>query len=130
MPILGKYFYKTDLEVMKFKKLIFLASLFMSQWVSAAGWTNGNLEIKAIIWRPGFHGFYVETNTFDNPQNCSGGTQTYLYLFDSATEADAETMNRLYTLITTAMLTDKKINAYVDGCQSELPLVTGIQLNN
>ena len=103
---------------------------FLSLSATAEKWTNGNLLIKHIIWRPDYHGFYVEPTTYHDPDNCSTGPKQYLYVFDAATEADAKTMDRLFTLMTTAMVSNKRIHAFVNGCRGELPLVTGLQLNN
>src|SRR5262245_31849679 len=58
-------------------------------------WTNGQQRISAIIWRPGYHGFYVTGATFDNPQTCPIAGSN-LYLVDPATEADPTATNRLF----------------------------------
>lgn len=113
------------------KKCVFvllLAGICLS--ATAEKWTNGNLLVKNIIWRPGYHGFYVEHTTYHDPDNCSTGPKQYLYVFDAATEADAKTMDRLFTLLTTAMVSNKRIHAFVKGCRGGFPVVTGLQLNN
>jgi hypothetical protein len=92
-------------------------------------WTNGLQKISAIIWKPGYHGFYVESGTFDNPQSCPG-TGSNLYLFASATEQDTVLANRLYALILSAQAQGKTLYVFVDGCLNDAPQFTGLQLNN
>ena len=102
----------------------------VSSLSAAEQWTNGNIQITNIIWRPGYHGVYVSSDTFHDPEGCSSqGTPQPLYVFDAATEADEQTMNRLFTLITTAMIADKRVHLFVNGCRDVLPIITGVQLN-
>lgn len=117
---------------MQLIKKIILLLLLASTCLSATAdqWTNGDLLIKHIIWKPGYHGFYVDPATYHDPDNCTTGPKQYLYLFDATTEADTKTMDRLFTLMTTAMISNKRIHAFVNGCRGEHPVVSGLQLNN
>ena len=116
---------------MKLKTILSLLILFISCSAIAAGrWTHGNVKIKNIIWIPGHHGFYVEPSTFDNPDNCipESGSDN-LYRFSAETEADTKTTDRLFILITTAIVSQSNVTVFVDGCIGGTPRVTGIQLN-
>jgi hypothetical protein len=114
-------------------KLIRAAALLIALVIaipaSAATWTNGIQKISAIIWIPGYHGFYVESGTFHDPQAC-GGTASMLYLLDPATEQDATLTNRLFALIMSAQAQGKTVYVYVNGCTNSMPLFIGLQVNN
>jgi len=113
---------------MKNLRLVLLI-LFSYSAFADGTWTNGQQVITNIIWRPNYHGFYVAGGTYHDPQGCSGSTANTLYVFDAATEADSQTMDRLFTLLTTALVTEKRVHVFVDGCRGVLPVVTGLQLN-
>ncbi len=98
--------------------------------VVAADWTHGAVEVNNIIWRPGYHGFYALRSTFDDPQNCADAGSNNLYVFHEDIETDEITMNRLFTILTTAMVAGKKVNVWVDGCRDAYPKIKGLQLNH
>src|SRR5262249_34719906 len=95
---------------------------------ATAVWTNGNQKISAIIWRPGYHGFYVENGTFHDPPACR--TPTPLYLIEPTTEQGVVLANRLFGMIMSAMAQGKTLYVVVDGCQGNIPQLTGLQVNN
>lgn len=113
-------------------KKIFAVTLLIcaSGLAEAATWTNGNQTVDATIWRPGYHGFYVASQNFHDPEGCSSPPTQFMYLFDPAFESsDPKTTDRLYSMILTARSTGKKLHVFVDGCLGGFPKITGLQLN-
>jgi hypothetical protein len=108
------------------KKIFIGFILFVSAQVSAGdGWTNGKQEIKHIIWKPGYHGFYVKPSTYHDINNC--GDKSNLYLIDSSvTEKEVD---RLYSMILVAFSSGKKVHLWLSGCQGRFPIFTGLQVN-
>jgi hypothetical protein len=92
-------------------------------------WTNGLQRISAIIWIQNYHGFYVESGTFHDPQAC-GNTTSMLYVIDPTTEQDTTTTNRLFALVMSAQAQGKTVYVYVSGCSNSTPVFSGLQLNN
>ena len=112
---------------------IFLTVVFtcITSLADASSWTNGEQLVDATIWRPGYHGFYVKTANFHDPQGCRTNSSQNMYLFDLAFEAAEEkTVDRLYSMILTAQTTGKKLHVFVDGCVGQFPRITGLQVNN
>lgn len=108
------------------KKILGLILLScLSSTAIAATWTNGNIEVKNIIWRPTIKGFYVSSSLFHDPQNC-GGTDN-LYRIDEALDDNAK--NQLLSILMNAQATNSKLNVWVDGCIGTRPKMTGLQLN-
>lgn len=94
-----------------------------------AGWTDGNQIISDTIWRPDFHGFYVQGGTFHNPGNCIPPSAQSLYLFDPTDEAaDPKLIDRLFAMILMAHASKKKVYVYVDGCVGGYPRIRGLQV--
>lgn len=92
---------------------------------SMAGWSNGQQVIKHIIWRPDYHGFYVDSSLYQDINSC-GGTSS-LYLIDSTlTEKEVD---RLYSLILLAFSSNNKVHLWFSGCQGKIPIFTGLQVN-
>jgi hypothetical protein len=109
---------------------LLLLLCFQSASVAAATWTNGDQEVQAVIWRPGYHGFYVSPVNFHDPENCRANATEHMYLFSPAFETEnVELMNRLYSLILISHSTKKKLHVFVDGCEGHYPRITGLQLN-
>lgn len=101
--------------------------------LSAGIWTNGQQKISAIIWRPNYHGFYVEPSTFHDPEGCEGTGANNLYEIKPEVEQDAKTTDRLYAMLMSAMVSNKRIHVWVDGCDinhTNAPNFTGLQINN
>jgi hypothetical protein len=92
---------------------------------NAAVWTNGNQVVDNVIWSPNAHGFYVRSTTWHDPQGC-GGTSN-LYLISPA--LDEKTVDRLYAMLLTAHATGKTIYVWVDGCNTTVPVFSGLQIN-
>lgn len=105
-----------------------LASCLAVPAMATAVWTSGSQTISAIMWKPGYHGFYVHAGTFENPHSCS--ITSGLYLLDPAIEANAAETNRLLALLTTAMAQGKTLHIWIDGCHQGMPSFSGVQINN
>lgn len=105
---------------------IITGSLFSCS-ILAATWTDGTQVVENIMWKPGYHGFYVSAQTYDDPQSCGGTTR--LYLIEATT--DEKTQDRLYAMLLTAFSTGKTIYIWVDGCEAGVlaPKFTGLQIN-
>jgi hypothetical protein len=108
------------------------ASLSLAVLVSAGAlhadgkWTNGNAIATNIMWRPDLKGFYVESGTMDNPDGCHSGTS--FYELSSAVSSDAE-RNRLMAILMTAKGDRSRLHVWIDGCGSNGPTFTGLQIN-
>ncbi len=115
---------------MKKIMLLIFGLVFSSNMVNAAPkWTSGHVTVKNIIWRPGFYGFYAHAESFSDPDACAEGTTSTLYTFPESVLSDHENLNKMFTILTTAMVAKMKINAYVDGCRNKEPQIIGLQLN-
>jgi hypothetical protein len=110
------------------------ASLALAVLVSAGAlhaaskWTNGNVKVANILWRPDLKAFYAEPGTMDNPDGCPGGASN-IYELSSAVTSDAE-RNRLIAILLSAKGDGSKVNVWVDGCGGYGPTFTGLQINN
>jgi len=104
--------------------------LFVQHDSFAAQWTNGNQSVKAVIWRTNYHGFYVDSNNFHDPQGCGTSSTESMYLFSKDFEdSNIKLTDRLYSMILTASSTQKKLHVWVDGCVGQYPKIIGLQLN-
>jgi hypothetical protein len=109
--------------------MVFSALLLATASSNAATWTNGTQIVENIIWRPGYHGFYVSSSTYHDPESCgSGGGGSRLYLIDPS--VDEKTVDRLYAMLMTAFAAGKTVYVWVDGCTDSIPKFTGLQVNN
>lgn len=108
-------------------RIIFLLLFAISLPVLGASWTDGNQVIRAVIWKPGYHGFYVESSIFHDPNPSPCGSPSPLYLMDSSL-SEKET-DRLYSMMLTAVSTGKRLHVWVNGCQSGYPTFSGLQVN-
>ncbi|MCL2914651.1 hypothetical protein L2725_12820 [Shewanella corallii] len=105
------------------------AVLCNSNICKAGVWSDGRQEVKHIIWRPGFHGFYVDSSNFHNPQGCSNSSAK-LYLLSPSFENQApEDVQRLYSMMLTAFAMGKPLHVWLDGCHNGYPQFTGLQIN-
>ncbi|TQV85841.1 hypothetical protein [Aliikangiella coralliicola] len=113
------------------KKYLFLGILLvLSSDCFAGTWTNGQQLVKHVIWRPGYHGFYVDSSKFHDPEGCRTTGTANMYLIDQTWETQNEkTVDRLYSAILLAFSTGKKVHVFVDGCIGQIPKMTGIQIN-
>jgi len=109
------------------------ASLALAVLVSAGAlhaaskWTNENVKIANILWRPDLKSFYAVPGTMDNPDNCAGGSSN-MYELSSAVTSDTE-RSRLIAILLTAKSDGSKVNVWVDGCGAYGPTFTGLQIN-
>lgn len=109
------------------KRFLFLVLLLLQVGSARAGiWTDGTQIVTNVIWVPDFHGFYVPSTNFQNPQGCTIEHQN-LYLFDST--LDDKTVDRLYAQLLLALSTQRTVYVWLDGCQSGTPKVKGLQIN-
>lgn len=104
--------------------------LFLSGNVLAE-WTNGNQAVEATIWRTGYHGFYVTSSNYHDPEGCTTTKNGNMYLFSPEFEISNEKLtDRLFSIILTAQTSGKKLHVFVEGCVGQYPKITGLQLNN
>jgi hypothetical protein len=90
-----------------------------------SGWSNGQQIVKHIIWKPGYHGFYVDSSLYQDINSC--GSTGNLYILDSTlTEKEVD---RLYSLILLAFSSNKKVHLWFSGCKGKTPTFTGLQVN-
>ena len=118
------------LKGINLKYLSILILLFVQQSSFAAQWTNGKQTVTSVIWRTNYHGFYVDSNNFHDPQGCRTNSTENLYLFSKDFEdSNVKLTDRLYSMILTASTTQKKLHVWVDGCVGQYPKIIGLQLN-
>ena len=107
------------------KLLLIFLLVFPISVFSATSWTNGKQVIKHIIWKPNYHGFYVDSATYHDPNSC--GDTSNLYLIDSS--LDEKEVNRLYSMMLVAFSSGKKVHLWVTGCRTKFPTFNGLQVN-
>ena len=108
-------------------RIFLLLSLFLPALSFADEWTNGKQIISNIIWKPGYHGFYVDPVTYHEPNGCNG--KSNLYVIDPAITNEKE-IDRLYSMILLAFSTGKPVHVWLTGCHyTTIPKFTGLQIN-
>jgi len=117
--------FKINRIIVKMKKLILLFIILCTPLLSAGTWSSGDKLVRAVMWKPGVHGFYVDKSVFQDPNGC--GDNTGLYLVDG-TLSEKE-VDRLYSMILSAFSTGKKLHVWLEGCQGKFPTFTGLQIN-
>lgn len=112
-------------------KFVVVSLLSVIPTISTAGsWTDGQQEVKDIIWKSGRSGFSVDASLFHDPEKCQWTSKENVYLISPTLENEMpNAADRLFTMMLDAQTNEKKLTVFVDGCVDQQPRITGLKLS-
>jgi hypothetical protein len=103
-------------------KLIVIITLFVSLNAQAASFW-GTAKVQQVRAFTKQTEQYIIVSGFSNPQGCPNYTNALVLLKDGNTN-----WQMVHSLLTTALVSGKRISVRVSGCKDSIPIIDGVSL--